>query len=59
MINKTFKYLGYQNSWKKLPTELIKCRELQHKRIHERNKNGVLKTECKVCKYYFFTDSSD
>jgi hypothetical protein len=56
-----YKYLGWQNSWKENPMEVIECRRLEHKIEHHSYSNRGLHNTviCHICKYYYNYDSSD
>lgn len=53
------KYLGYANGWKEKPEEVIKCKELGHKKEYKTIGNCLQEVRCDICGYFYRVDSGD
>jgi Zn ribbon nucleic-acid-binding protein len=57
---KDYKNLGYVNSWKEKPIEVIECEKLGHKKVEtiENESCTLRRCQCNECKYVYRLDSS-
>lgn len=60
-IFKGIKNLGYENSWRDQPRELLECNRQLHVRTVQylNNQHTHKRSYCRICNFQFFTDSSD
>ena len=54
----TIKDLGFANSWKETPSEVLRCEELGHEKSGKTTGNCLHEIGCKICGYFYRVDSS-
>ena len=61
LVEKEYKFLGWENAWSMKPPEVLPCKNDKHERRYfYRGRRGEDNTVvCDKCKYYFKYDSSD